>query len=154
MKTRIFSMVAFFCGLFLTQHVQAQVTSVNYQLKYDADSCRYDAYIIINAGSASTVARRTQTNAQYTIVVPTGTSISIARNYMPLQGNQTYTGTVPNPWLITTSAIAPGAAPEYDFHSITPSLSISSQYNNLNSGDTVKIFSLNIGRINACGDSI
>ena len=147
-------MVAFFCGLFLTQHVQAQVTSVNYQLKYDADSCRYDAYIIINAGSASTVARRTQTNAQYTIVVPTGTSISIARNYMPLQGNQTYTGTVPNPWLITTSAIAPGAAPEYDFHSITPSLSISSQYNNLNSGDTVKIFSLNIGRINACGDSI
>ncbi|MFZ1705261.1 MAG: Ig-like domain-containing protein [Saprospiraceae bacterium] len=154
MKTRIFSIVAVLCSFFLTQQVQAQVTSVNYQLKYDTDSCRYDAYIIINAGSASTVARRTQTNAQYSIVVPTGTSITVSESYMPLQNNQTYTGTVPAAWTVTTSVIAPAAAPEYDFHSITPNLSVAAQYNNLNSGDTVKIFSLDISRINACGDSI
>ena len=120
MKTRIFLAVAFLCSLFLTPNVQAQVTSVNYQLKYNTDSCRYDAFIIINAGTATSVARRTQTNAQYSIVVPTGTGISVARSYMPLKDNQTYTGTEPAPWTITTSVIAPAAAPDYDFHSITP----------------------------------
>nr|MBP6694692.1 hypothetical protein [Saprospiraceae bacterium] len=154
MKTRIFLAVAFLCSLFLTPNVQAQVTSVNYQLKYNTDSCRYDAFIIINAGTATSVARRTQTNAQYSIVVPTGTGISVARSYMPLKDNQTYTGTEPAPWTITTSVIAPAAAPDYDFHSITPNLATASQYNNLASGDTVKIFSIDVDRINACGDSI
>jgi uncharacterized protein YjdB len=154
MKTRILLAVAFIGSFFLTQNVQAQVTSVNYQLKYDADSCKYFACIIINAGSANTVARRTQTNSQYTIVVPTGTSISVNRSYFPLRNNQTYTGTEPAPWNITTSVIAPAAAPLYDFHSITPNLAVAAQYNDLNSGDTIRLFSLNVGRINDCGDSI
>lgn len=97
MKTRIFLAVAFLCSLFLTPNVQAQVTSVNYQLKYNADSCWYDAFIIINAGSATTIARRTQTNAQYSLVVPTGTTVTMRKNYMPLRDNQTYSGTVPTP---------------------------------------------------------
>jgi uncharacterized protein YjdB len=154
MKTRIFLAVAFLCSFFLTPEVQAQVTSVNYQLKYNTDSCRYDAYIIINAGTAYTVARRTQTNAQFSIVVPTGTGISVARSFMPLKDNQLFNGTEPAPWTITTSVIAPAAAPEYDFHSITPNLATASQYDSLTSGDTVRIFSLDIDRINECGDSI
>lgn len=154
MKTRIFLAVAFLCSLFLTPNVQAQVTSVNYQLKYNADSCWYDAFIIINAGSATTIARRTQTNAQYSLVVPTGTTVTMRKNYMPLRDNQTYTGTVPTPWTITTSVIAPSVTPDYDYHSITPNLSTASQYNDLFSGDTVKIFSFSVSRINDCGDSI
>jgi hypothetical protein len=120
MKTRILLAVAFIGSFFLTQNVQAQVTSVNYQLKYDADSCKYFACIIINAGSASTVARRTQTNSQYTIVVPTGTSISVNRSYFPLRNNQTYTGTEPAPWNITTSVIAPDTMPDLTFTLLHP----------------------------------
>jgi uncharacterized protein YjdB len=154
MKTGILTFAATICAFFLTHQAFSQVTSVNYQLKYDTVLCRYDAYIIINAGSATTSQQRTQFNAQYSLVVPTGTTLTVVASHMPLQANQTYTGTVPTSWNITSSVVAPGAQPESNFYSITPSLSPAAQYNNLNSGDTVKIFSFTLSAITQCGSGI
>ncbi|MBL0025977.1 MAG: hypothetical protein IPO98_13695 [Saprospiraceae bacterium] len=58
MKTRFLLFTAMICCIFLTQKLDAQVSSVNYRLKYNADSCRYDAYIVINSGTATTTAQK------------------------------------------------------------------------------------------------
>ena len=100
-------------GILSTIH--SQVTSVDYQIKYNDSSCVYDAYIIINAGSATTVPQRIQFNAQYSIIVPTGTDLTISESYMPLQSNATYTGTTPLTWAKGTPVTAPAAQPESDF---------------------------------------
>lgn len=158
MKTRIFLLTGIFLCLIFADSLIAQVTSVNYQLKYDTTLCRYDAYLIVNSGSATTAARRIQFNSQFTIVVPTGVSLSVAASHMPLLDNAAGGGTVPpkvaNTWSITSSALSPAAQPESDFYSIVPNLAAVSHYNNLNSGDTVKLFSLNIGTIANCGQGI
>ncbi len=154
MKTRIFLIAATLCCFFLTQRSDAQISSVNYQLKYDTVLCRYDAYIIINSGSATTIAQRTQFNAQYTLVVPTGTTLTVAASHMPLQNNQTYGGTVPLTWQTSSIVDAPAAQPESKFISIVPVLSPAAQYNNISSGDTIKLFSFTVSSIVNCGSGI
>lgn len=141
------------CTFFVQQGI-SQVTSVNYQIRYNTTTCRWDAYLIIMGGSATTPQQRAQFNAQYSIVVPTGSTISVAQNFMPLNNNQTYTGTVPLKWVLSSSVIAPAVMPNSDFHSITPTLSPTSFYNNLATGDTVKLFSLNISPVTNCGQGI
>lgn len=154
MKTRIFLFAAFLCCIFLTQRAQAQVTSVNYRLVYNVDSCWYDALLIINAGSATTAAQRTQFNSQFSVVVPTGTSVTVARTYWPKVGNATYSSTTPTAWNKTSIILSPAAAPESDFYSLVPVIAPAAHYNNLNSGDTIKLFSLNVSSITDCGSGI
>lgn len=134
-----------FAFLFLiSAHLQAQVTGVDFQIKYDTVQCRYDCYIIINSGSAISAIHRTQFSSQYSIVVPTGSTVEVAENFMPLKYNQNYTGTDPQYWNVSSTIFAPDTMPQSDFFSITPSLSPVAQFNDLYTGDTVKIFSLNI----------
>lgn len=154
MKTRIFLFAATLCCIFLTQSLDAQISSVNYRLKYDTTLCRYDAYIIINSGSASSIAHRTQFNAQYTVIVPTGTTLTVAQSHNPLQNNQTYTGTTPLTWQISSIVDAPAAQPGSKFISIVPVLSPASQYNNITSGDTIKLFSFTVSALTSCGSGI
>lgn len=150
MKTRIFLLAAFFSCFFLNQNLDAQVESVNYRLKYNADSCWYDAFIIINAGAATSAADRTQYNSQYTIVVPTGTGLTVTRRYAPYE---TVSG-LPIPWAKTTSVVNPASLSGFDVHSITVPLSPTSRYNNLAAGDTVKIFSFALDTIFNCGADV
>jgi uncharacterized protein YjdB len=150
MKTRIFLLAAFFSCLFLTQKIDAQVESVNYRLKYNVDSCWYDAFIIINAGAATSAADRTQYNSQYTIVVPTGTGLSITRRYAPYE---TVSG-LPIPWAVTTSVVNPTSLSGFDVHSVTVPLSPTSRYNNVAAGDTIKIFSFRLDTIFNCGADV
>ncbi len=153
MKT--FKLLIFGTLLLLCGSLTAQVTSVDYQLKYDTSQCQYDAYIIINAGSATTVPQRIQFNAQYSIIVPTGTALTVTQSYMPLQNNATYTGTVPLTWAAGTPVIAPAAQPESDFYSITPDLGgTTAHYNNLAAGDTVRIFSISVDTVFDCSQGI
>ncbi|MDF1698560.1 MAG: Ig-like domain-containing protein [Saprospiraceae bacterium] len=152
---RTFKLLIFGTLLLLSGSLSAQVTSVDYQLKYDTTECQYDAYIIINAGTATTVPQRIQFNAQYSIVVPTGTALTVTESYMPLQNNATYTGTVPLTWAAGTPVISPAAQPESDFYSITPDLGgITAHYNNLAAGDTVKIFSIAVDTVSNCSQGI
>lgn len=157
---RLFKLNTILIGLFVfitfcSYDVNAQVTEVDYQAKYNDVDCVWDFYIIIQEGTATTVPQRAQFNSQYSIVLPTGTVISGAPiNHMPLQNNQSYTGTVPLKWTLGTPVVNPAASPGNDFYGITPTLSPASFYNNLAAGDTVKIFSLDISPITECGEGI
>ena len=139
-------------GILSTIH--SQVTSVDYQIKYNVSTCEYDAYIIINAGSATTIPQRIQFNGQYSFVVPTGTAFTVTESYMPLQSNATYTGTVPLTWSAHTPVVAPAAQPASDFYSITPDLGVTSHYNNLAAGDTIKLFSISVDTVFDCSQEI
>lgn len=157
---RLFKFNAILIGLFafttfFSFEMDAQVTEVDFQMKYNTDDCLWDVYIIIQEGSATTIPQRAQFNAQISVVVPTGTSITgVPINYMPLQNNQSYTGTDPLKWTLGTPVIDPAASPGNDFYNITPTLSPASFYNDLFAGDTVKIFALNIGTFDDCGSGV
>jgi len=157
MKFKIFLYAILFGCTLLVQSAQAQVSEIKYQIRYNTTSCRWDCYLIVVSGTATTAPQRAQFNAQYSIVVPTGSSISVAQNFMPLNNNQTYTGTVPLKWQLSSIILAPGAEPQSDFVSITPTLSPTSFYNNLNPGDSIRLFSLTIGipsNVKDCGSSV
>jgi len=157
---RLFKIKTILLGLFVFMtlvvgNLSAQVTMVDYQAKYNDVDCLWDFYIIIQAGTATTVPQRAQFNSQYSIVLPTGSVITGAPiNYMPLQNNQSYTGTVPLKWTLGTPVVNPAASPGNDFYGITPTLSPASFYNNLAPGDTIRIFSLDVGPITECGAGI
>ena len=139
---------------FLTQEGIAQITNLDYQIRYNTTSCRWDCFIVINGGSATSSVHRAQSNAQYSIVVPTGSAVTIAQNFNPIQNNQTYTGTTPMTWQKGSVVLAPAVEPQSDFHSIVPTLVPSAFFNNLVAGDTVRLFSLNISPMPNCASGI
>jgi len=154
MKTTLKLIFCIIFGILLLNNTNAQVTGVNYQLKYNTVECRYDVYLIINSGSTSSPTHRLQSNAQITLITPTGVSVSQPINNMPIQGNLNYMGTEPMVWEKKFPLVAPVAQPESDFHSITPKLSPPSFYNDLNTGDEVKLFSVVITPVPSCGVGI
>jgi len=127
------------------------VTGVEYYMEYNQDDCWYDCYFIVTEGSATNIGERTQFGAQYTIVTPTGTTLSVSETYMPLTNNQFYGGTVPANWNLGTPAVDVGGI---DITSVFPTVIPSAQYNNLSTGDTIKIFSLEVDGLSTCNDSI
>jgi len=134
--------------------VYSQVTSVDYQMKYDTSTCLYDCYIIVQTGVASNNPQRIQFSSQYSIVTPNTSMITNVINHMPLQDNANYDGTVPAFWNIATSTLSPEIQPENNFYGITPTLAPVSRYNNLEVGDTIKVFSLEISNHIYCNDEI
>ncbi|MEM9546324.1 MAG: T9SS type A sorting domain-containing protein [Bacteroidota bacterium] len=129
---------------------KAQVTSVNYLIDYNEVTDLYDCKIVIGAGSAMTYPQRIQFNAQYSVVVPTGSTITIEELHNPLENNQFYTGTIPCIWDFAPAEISPPVQPEDDFHRFFPSLVPTSSYNNLMAGDTVTLFSLAVDGVGSC----
>ncbi|MBK9735558.1 MAG: hypothetical protein IPO92_11525 [Saprospiraceae bacterium] len=120
----------------------AQVTGVNYLLKYDTTSCQYNVNIIVMSGTATTSSQRTQFNAQVTLVIAATDSLEMGDDFMPLQSNQFYGGTVPMDWTISSTVFQPSAQPQSNFYSVIPTLSPTAQFNNLKPGDTIKLFSI------------
>jgi len=141
--------LSIYCNVFF-----AQVTHVDYYLEFNQTSFEYEVNIIIAAGSATTSLERSQFNAGISIVVPTGESIQHAENFMPLQNNSFYTGTVPMQWELSDSVISPIAQPLYDFYNFIPDLFPAAFYNNLMGNDTIKIFSFTVGNGNECFDEV
>ncbi len=154
MKIRNVFVSLLFMSILFCQYGYSQVTKVKYQMRYNTTTCRFDCYLIIAEGSGTTPQRRAQFGSQFSIVVPTGSSVSIAQNFMPLVGNQSYNGTIPLTWTLSSLIQAPAVTPQFDYHGITPLTSPAAFYNNLNTGDTIKIFSLNISPITTCATSI
>ncbi len=145
--TTILLFTSYFC------QSQDQVTGVRYYMEYNYDNCQYDCSIIIDEGNATLAPYRTQFNSNYTIVVPTGTTINIEETYLPIQNNQNYTGTVPADWVIGASAInANGLG--IDYHPIVPSISPSAQFNDITEGDTLKLFSFSVDGNTDCGAGV
>ncbi len=135
-------------------NLSAQVITTDFQLKYDANNSTYNCYIIIKEGSASTTNERIQFSSQYTLVLPTGSDFGPITSYMPLRNNADYNGTQPMPWHITAIINSPECQPESDFYSITPTLNPTSRYNDLNVGDTIKIFSFTVDNITDCDNVV
>ncbi|MEE9440287.1 MAG: hypothetical protein V3V14_14875, partial [Saprospiraceae bacterium] len=136
----------------MSNQVSAQVDSVRYQARFNPETCLHDFYIVIEGGSATIIPHRAQFNSQFTVVYPTSASINGGPiNNMPLQNNQNYTSTTPMVWKLSSSAIDPASAPGLVFQSIVPTLSPASFYNNLVTGDTIKLFSLDISPVTECG---
>ena len=140
--------------LFLATFSYGQVQKVKYFVKYNDATCLFDFCIIITEGQATTMQQRVQMNCQYTVVVPTGSTVSLAAKYMPLQSNQTYTGTSPMEWQLGSVVVAPASKPECDFYSVVPTLAPTSFYNNLSTNDTVPLFALAISPVTDCAKSI
>ena len=128
--------------LFLPMFISAQVSSVKYLMKYNPMTSYQDCYIVIEAGSATTPIQRAQFNSQYSLVVPTGSEIEVVEVYMPLQNNQNYQGTTPLNWVIASTVNSPPITPNKDYYAIATTLSPTSFYNNLATGDSVKLFSI------------
>lgn len=135
--------ILFFCCI--SSLIYGQVTSVDYLMKYNCETNQYDVSIIILEGSASSIPERAQFNSQISIVVPAGELLALTDNYMPLQGNQNYNGSVPLDWNLSNPIFAPEAQPESDFYSVFPKLVPASFYNDLEQGDVVKLFSFTVG---------
>ncbi len=150
--------VLLFSYLSITQ-LHAQVTAVKFLLKYDTVTCLYNVNLIIAAGSATTVPQRTGFNAQISFVVPKTDTFEIVQRFMPLQNNAGYGGVLPMEWLVSSTVFEPAAQPQSNFFSVIPSLSPTSQYNNLFTNDTIKLFSVRAYRkdgtiIKSCGDNL
>ncbi|MBL0024891.1 MAG: hypothetical protein IPO98_07645 [Saprospiraceae bacterium] len=153
------TLVVLLCSYLSITQSYAQVTAVKFQLKYDTTTCLYNVSLIIGAGSATTVAQRTGFNAQISFVVPSTDTLEIVQRYMPLQNNAAYNGVLPMEWLVSSTVFEPAAQPQSNFFSIIPSLSPTSQYNNLAVNDTIKLFSLRAFRkdgsvVKSCGGNL
>lgn len=140
--------------ILLSSSLEAQITGVNYRLKFNEKTNLFDCYLIIKDGRAKNMRHRAQFNAQYTVLVPHGSRVEMAKSYMPLQNNQDYNGIKPMDWVVSNKIKKPAADPFYDYISIVPTLSPVSFYNDLNEGDEILLFSLNILPITDCGASV
>lgn len=132
----------------------SQVRQVNYRLKFNEQTDLFDCYLVIKEGKTVHLKDRAQFNAQYTLLVPTGSRVSIVKNYMPIQHNQDYNGIKPLDWAISNTVKRPVSDPFNDYVSIIPTLSPASFYNDLKEGDEIKLFSVSIQPITDCGASV
>ncbi len=132
----------------------AQVGQINYQVKFNAATNLFDGYILIKQGNAISMRERVQLNAQFTVVVPSGSNIEIVKSYMPLQNNQNYEGSKPVAWSVSNVKEQPFTDPFNDYVSIIPSLSPAAFYNDLKEGDLVKLFSFKVNSVTNCGADI
>jgi len=145
--------IIFFFILGTLSSISAQVTSVKYLLEYNDATAVYDFKLAIQSGTAITFPQRVQFNSQISVVIPTGSTIALSEFFNPLEDNQNYTGTIPSVWEMGDGVVAPPAQPESDFYNIFPILSPISSYNNLSSGDSITLFSLDIN-VNPCENSV
>lgn len=140
--------------LFLPLLSSAQIKNVSYRLDFDPSTNLYDCYLHVNEGKTSKLMDRVQLNAQLTFLIPTGASVEVAKNYMPLQDNQKFDGTKPMHWTKANVITKPASDPFHDYVSVVPQLSPTSFYNELKAGDKIKLFSLKINHVDHCGDDI
>ena len=147
--------LAIIISLLLTVNtLWCNVSGLSYQIRFNELTQEYDCFIIINAGSATAPSSRIQLNAQYSVVVPTGSTVTMSNKYLPLQNNLNYDGVSPCNWFISSWILHPTIQPENDFYSIVPTISPISRYNNLSQNDTIKLFSLNIFPIPYCKNEV
>jgi uncharacterized protein YjdB len=144
MKTKLVQFILCLC-FFVSTQCLAQVTGVKYMMNYNVEESTMDCYLLIAGGSATTQSDRTQFNAVWTIVVPTKTKLSIKQKFNPKTSNG-----MPMDWVIATKILAPQVTPNFDYYVIAPTLAPVGRYDNLNTGVTVKLFSLAIDTLAGC----
>ncbi len=156
-KALLHSILRSFSSLLFTivmiQGAFAQVSDVSFMINYDTTYCRYDAYVIVNAGNATGILERALLSSSYGIVVPDGVWLTVTEKYMPLLNNQYYTGTVPTSWNATSICTTPSQG-NFDYFQITNPSSPVAFFNNLYEGDTVKLFSFTLSNLTTCDNDV
>ena len=132
-----------FAFLFISTITFSQVTIINYELVYNGTTDLFDCKMTIDNGSAISAADRLQMDAQFSIVVATGTTIAVAENFLPIYNNETYTGTIPMTWSIDNIEVNPAELSGYDIIGIVPDIGGQpAHYNDLTCCLTFTLFSL------------
>ena len=141
-------------AIFITSVSIAQISKISYLVKFNEKTNLFDCYLKVTQGTAKSVRERAQFNAQYTLMVPAGSEVKMAGNYMPMQRNMDYKSEIATEWNISNKIAKPAVEPNYDFISVTPSLSPAAFYNDLKEGEEVKLFSLKITPVKDCGANV
>jgi hypothetical protein len=152
MYSKNFTLIVFL--LSFVSMSNAQIRGINYKMQFNPATNLFDCYLIVKEGKTSKLTERAQFNAQYTIIVPSGSQVKVAKTYMPIENNQTYKGTTPAKWTLSNKIIKPLSDPFNDYISIVPNLTPVSFYNDLKQGDEIKLFSLSVSPISDCGASV
>lgn len=151
MKKILIFTVALFINLNM---IMSQVESVNYKLQYNNDSGLFDCYLVVNEGSAKNTRDRAQFNAQITLVAPKASNVYITESYMPLINNQDSRSTVPANWEVSNEIESPNQLKEMRLVSIFPELLPTAFYNDINTGDEIKLFSFKVTPMVDCAKDI
>ena len=114
------------------------VDKVQYLMKFNESTCRYEVYLYVEEGTATIPVYRTQASGQISVVTPASSHIQMGTRYNPKQNNST----TPNFWAITVQEGAPTVDPDHNYYSITPALAPTSRYDQLVEGDTILLFDL------------
>lgn len=141
---RIKTLFLFLCIGFGT-YLHGQVNSVYYQLAFVDSTNHYQMNLVIADGSATSVFHRIQFNAQYSLVFPESLTFNFVDFFMPLQNNNSYTGTIPAMY----NEISTDDTLGNTYLSIAPSLSPTAAYNNVFAGDTIPLFTFDLGGFNS-----
>ena len=136
---KIFICVTLLCSAVSSK---AQVRGVQFALAYNSLTNLFDCFLYVKEGSAQSTIERIQFNAQFSLVVPTGSTVEVRETHMPLVDNQLLKGVLPIKWAITSKLSSPQIAPDIDLYGITPNLAPAGFYNELEEGDFVKLFSV------------
>gem|GEM_PF-3161920 len=134
--------------LFSNSFISAQVTGVQYILDYNQETTLYDAKIVITSGNASSNFARVQGNSQFSIVVTRDTELTIVEYHNPIMGDPFNGDEEPQLWNITGVTEDPNIP--LDYHQVVVNTSPTARYEDLNAGDTVKLFSLSTMPVNVC----
>jgi hypothetical protein len=156
-KTEIMNirnLTQFFVIVLLTQNLNAQINAVQYQLRFNERTNLFDCFLLIKDGKASTAQERIQLNSQYTLKVPARSAVQIVKSYMPLLDNKHDADSKPQPWVVANIIAEPAADKVHDYISIVPSLAPTGFYGDINTGDEIKLFSINIQPVTNCGADV
>ncbi len=147
--------ILFFTFLLIFSFAYSQVIIIYYELEFNEATDLFDCKMYIEDGIAMSPAERLQLDAQYSIVVETGTTVSIAENFLPIYNNETYTGTVPMNWSIDNVQVNPAEMPGFDIIRIVPDIGGQpAHYNDLSCCNTITLFSLSATGNDICGLSL
>ena len=94
-----------------TYRLSGQVSAVYFHLAYNADSCRFEANMIVGNGIAEDADDRLLAVLDFTVILPAGTFVDNITGYAPLLGNISGTGTEAAEWGISYAVNAPVADP-------------------------------------------
>lgn len=153
MINRTFKLCTLALAITFSTKAISQVTSVSYKLKFNDETSLYECYLKIDKGFAKETRHRTQYNAQITFALPSGSDISIAENYMPLENNINLNSNKPQRWHIS-NRVNNKSNDGQDYIGIVPRLSPTAFYNELNEGDEVKLFSFKVNPLPKCGEGV
>jgi trimeric autotransporter adhesin len=119
-------------------HIDAQQSNIRYQIRYNADSCWYDAYLITQNIFQGQIGGFSTVDAQFSIVCHGSDTVAIKRSYQPVNVGPN----IPIQWQIKQAILNPSALPNRNVYGVKPNISGNTLFSN--TSDTFRIFSFTV----------